>query len=371
MESKVFYDPVEFREGLGSLRPDEMTKEERIEALIAGKPIDRVPFIPITQGFFAVQTSLSLADYYSDPFKAFQAMVRTGQMFDLDGYPGNWWGFADNGPWEFGGEIKLPTGQYEQGPIVTRRAGATEEEAWNLQVPEVKTAGMNPFLMEFSKLQQKYGHRMFVFASTPWAMVRNIVGAENFARWTIKNPKLMHHLIQLAFEYRIRQAQYWVDTFGPDRLLFWDGVGGAELISLKMWEEFCLQYLIELHAKARSLGIPHSWLHFCGDHRLNLHLLPKPDYGDPGMCSISHFVDIDDAIKHLGEKCIIMGNIQAELLVTSTPEEIYELCRIAIEKGKKAPRGFVLMTGCELPPCANPYSVYMMRKAVSDFGFYD
>ena len=46
-------------------------------------------------------------------------------------------------------------------------------------------------------------------------------------------------------------------------------------------------------------------------------------------------------------------------------------CRIAIEKGKKHKRGFILAPGCEIPPHSVPYLVWMMAKAVNDFGYYD
>jgi uroporphyrinogen-III decarboxylase len=50
---------------------------------------------------------------------------------------------------------------------------------------------------------------------------------------------------------------------------------------------------------------------------------------------------------------------------------VYQLSKRAIEKGKKAPRGYMLMSGCEIPPMSPPYNVYMMTKAVNDFGWYD
>ena len=42
-----------------------------------------------------------------------------------------------------------------------------------------------------------------------------------------------------------------------------------------------------------------------------------------------------------------------------------------VKKGKKHKSGFDLTTGCELPPQSPPYNVWMMAKAVNDFGYYD
>jgi hypothetical protein len=53
-----------------------------------------------------------------------------------------------------------------------------------------------------------------------------------------------------------------------------------------------------------------------------------------------------------------------------TPGAVYELCREAIAKGRRAPGGYALMQGCEVPANTPPYNLYVMRKAVEDFGSY-
>ena len=70
-------------------------------------------------------------------------------------------------------------------------------------------------------------------------------------------------------------------------------------------------------------------------------------------------------------KDIIFGNIEPAVIQTGTPEQVYELCRVAIEKGKKAPGGFILGPGCGMPVNAPSTNVYAMTKAVHDFGFYE
>jgi uroporphyrinogen decarboxylase len=93
--------------------------------------------------------------------------------------------------------------------------------------------------------------------------------------------------------------------------------------------------------------------------------------GDPGIVSVGDQVDLDTAIKYFGDKSIIVGNIDPVVIQNGTPQEVYQLSKQAIEKGKKAPRGYMLMSGCEIPPMSPPYNVYMMTKAVNDFGWYD
>jgi uroporphyrinogen decarboxylase len=81
-------------------------------------------------------------------------------------------------------------------------------------------------------------------------------------------------------------------------------------------------------------------------------------------------VDLETAAEMFPNN-IIAGNVEPQVIQNGTPEQVYEVTRIAIEKGKKAPGGFFLMPGCELPPMAPGYNIHTMMKAVNDFGFYD
>jgi uroporphyrinogen decarboxylase len=121
----------------------------------------------------------------------------------------------------------------------------------------------------------------------------------------------------------------------------------------------------------KSLGIKRFGFHICGDQNLNLPLLAEAaPWRHPSVLSFGHEVDLEVASQHFPED-IIYGNIEPAVIQTGTPEQVYELCRIAIEKGKEAPGGFILGPGCGLPVLAPPVNVYAMTKAINDFGWYD
>lgn len=93
--------------------------------------------------------------------------------------------------------------------------------------------------------------------------------------------------------------------------------------------------------------------------------------GDNGIVSFGCEVDLDSAIEYFGDKCIIAGNIDPMVILTGTPQEVYELSKRCIEKGGNSPGGYILTAGCDIPPIAPPYSIYVMSKAVSDADWYD
>ena len=108
----------------------------------------------------------------------------------------------------------------------------------------------------------------------------------------------------------------------------------------------------------------------CGDHNRNLPYWTDIPMGDPGIVSFSHQVDLVSAIKHFGNSCIIAGSVEATVIHNGTPAQVYELSQQSIDKAKYAPRGFLLTPSCGLPPQTPPYNVFMMKKAVDDFGWY-
>jgi uroporphyrinogen decarboxylase len=201
----------------------------------------------------------------------------------------------------------------------------------------------------------------------------NLCGVENLCRWMIKKPELVHRLIRLVTDHGLQVAKYWVDTFGADRVMARMGSAteSNQMISPKQFETFALPYLMETHEKVLAMGIKRfSNCHICGDEELNLPYWAQLPMGDHSAVSFDHEVDLDQAIKYFGEKCIIAGNVDSSVLLTGTPGQVYELCRKAIEKGKHAPKGFMLSADCEIPPGTPPYNVYVMRKAIDDFGWY-
>ncbi|MBW2000516.1 MAG: methyltransferase, partial [Deltaproteobacteria bacterium] len=107
------------------------------------------------------------------------------------------------------------------------------------------------------------------------------------------------------------------------------------------------------------------------DQNLNLpYLANASPWPHPSVLSFGHEVDIEEAAKYFPED-IIFGNIEPAVIQTGSPLRVYELSKAAIQKGKKAPGGFILGPGCGLPPTAPPVNVYAMTKAVNDFGWYD
>jgi len=350
---------------------EKMTSAERIKVLGTGQRPDRVPVIVFALGFCARTVGYSIRSVFEDPEKSFWAQLWTREMYGIEGSPS--YSFAHSAGWDFGGEIKFPTSEWEQIPTVKEFPVQSEEDVDRLELPDVKTAGSLPLSMEFSRICERHHMPVMVSIGSPFTLATGACEVATLCRWMLKKPEVAHRLLRLVTDHCLQVAQYWVDAFGAKRITGFTATPSEanQVISPKQFEEFALPYLKELHEKVLAMGVRRFLCHICGEQNSNLPYYTQVPMGDNGIVHFGHEVDLTTAIRYFGDTYVIAGNVEPQLIQNGTPQQVYEAARQCIEKAKYAPRGFILSPGCELPPMAPPYNVYMLKKAVNDFGWYD
>jgi uroporphyrinogen decarboxylase len=345
-----------------------MTSNERIQAILAGQPVDQVPHFPFILGFCAKNTGRPISTIYSDPQQSFDAQEKTFEQYGVDWGP--IYGYASYGTWEFGGQIEMPSGNYQQAPAHKMFPVKSEADIDALTLPDAKTAGCLPLAMEFSRLQEKKGVPVSVVMGGNFTIAGNICAVEKLCRWALKKPDAAHRVLRLATDHILDVVKLWADTFGPEKVIpqFWEPLTSNLIISPRVFKQMILPYLVETGEKILSMGVRHILFHICGDQNANLPFWAEVPMGNPGLCSFGEEIDIEKAIEDLGERAVIVGNVDPSLLLTGPPEAIYESCGKAIKAGKKAPRGFMFSSGCEVSPETPGYHLYMVKKALTDFG---
>jgi uroporphyrinogen decarboxylase len=352
----------------------EMTERERIEALLHHQKPDRVPIWPFApHGFAAVYNNLPLMDAYANPEACYYALRRTCRDFGWVFFP--WIGYASIGAWEFGGEVRMPQGEYDQAPMITRYPIEKDEDIYHLKWPG-PDSGIFPITKKFNELarQERLDNEPFnssISAGGGFGLACNIVGLDRFLKWLIKKPELAHYLIRILNDWNLAGLAKTHEILGTEGVL---GITGSPtssnyLISPKQFAEFVLPGFKEGQEKLRALGYKTTYVHICGDHNKNLPYWSQIDFGDPGIIGIGHEVSLETAAAYFPHD-IILGNLEPAIVQTGTPREVYEATRKVVEMGKKLPGGFIFSTGCDLPPRSPVENVRMMTKAVEDFGWY-
>jgi len=350
-----------------------MTDRERVEALLRREKPDRVPIYSWALGFATVYTQGSVAYFYNKPDVSLAAQRKVCQDFGWVSLPHI--GYAGFGGWEFGGEIKWPSGQFSQAPTLTRRPVETPEDAMNLKMPDVRNSGIVSMQVEFCKLtsQERPDNEPFqvIFQGDTFLTASNICGIEKLARWMLKKPEAAHRLLRLATGFLVERARYFKDTFGTEWVLPFTGepTSANQVISPKQFEQFALPYLKETHERVLAMGFKTYFTHICGEQNLNLPYWAQIPFGDPGLISFGHEVDLETAARYFPND-VIIGNLEPAIIQAGRPEEVYEATRKVVEQGKKLPTGFIFAPGCELPPMASLDNLKAMNKAVDDYGWY-
>ncbi len=335
----------------------------------AGSPRPLVWLYGAVPSFAARIAGYDPVTAYNDQARAFDAQIKTQRMFGDDGIPRMAVGGASDVTWAFGGEIRWPTGEYDMAPVAVRHPVDSEEAALTLRPPEdVARAGPLPLYLEMAGLQRGAGLPVFPFVTSPIEGARSLCGPELLMRWMIRRPDLAHRMLRAATDYSVAVVRLFARRFPAEDLLIYLAAPTAsnQMISPRMFERYVLPYQHELHAAALGAGIRHIFCHICGEQNRNLPFWRRIPMGDPGIVSFGHEVDLDDAVGHFGETCIVAGNIEPARIHLGTAEEVYGLCREALEKGRRAPRGFILMPGCGIPPHVPPYNLYMLLQARRD-----
>ena len=353
----------------------EMTDRERIEALLNRRQPDRVPIWPFAaHGFAVVYNNLSLAEAYTNPEACYQAMRKTCRDFGWVFSP--WVGYAALGAWEFGGEVRMPSGEYDQAPMVTRYPIEKDEDIYNLKWPG-PDSGFYPIARKFGELArlERLDNKPFdavIRAGGGFSLACNIVGLDRFLRWLIKKPDLAHYLIRELSDWSLAGLAKQSEKLGTDGVLCLSAgpTSSNYLISPQQFAEFVLPSLKEGQERLRALGYETTYTHICGEHNANLPYWSQIDFGDPGIIGVGHEIKLETAARYFPDD-IILGNLEPAIVQTGTPDEVYEATRKVVEEGKELPGGFIFSTGCDLPPRSPVENVRAMTKAVNDFGWYE
>lgn len=352
-----------------------MNNSERINALMEGRKPDRVPFFPLGgNGFAVVSNNYPIATIYNDFDTTLKLYRETALHYEWLYAP--YLAYASMGAWEMGGEIKWPDGEFAQAPSIINHSITKPEEAFELELPDIKTAGMVPRQIEFynkvaSEPDEIKAWKLICQIEGVFTFASNIAGVSLFSRWLLKKPEAAHHLLNLSVEFLSRLARLIKDNYGTERVVLFGGEPNSsnQMISPKIFHEFALPHTRELHRRLFEMGFKSILKHICGDQNLNLPDWAKIPMGEPGFVSFGHEVDLYDAAKHF-PKDVIVGNINPSLVQSSSPEEVYNEAKNVIEKGKNISQGFIFAPGCSMPPKSPPENMEALRRALNDFGRY-
>jgi len=346
-----------------------MSSAERLTALLEGGKPDRVPVMASVGGYAAMLYGLSLKDFYTDIEQCIKVQLLAKELHGYDDSPG--YGWADWGGWEFGGAIAFPESYVEMAPRVVDNPVSRPSDVDRLRVPDPRSAGMFPLLMEFNRRMRVMGFDALLWAGSVTSVVSSIIGKERLLRWYIKEPEAVRTVYEKAAAFILKAADMITDEFGSRNCTarISAPMDSNNLISARIFESFALPYLKQVNQALMERGVKRFSVHICGNHEENLEAWTQLPWPPRTIFSIGE-MDIHRISEAFGHNHIIGGNISTTLLALGSHEEVFEAARFCIEQGKDLPGGFILMPACTVPVLAPPLNIQAMVKAAREFGRY-
>ncbi|MGB6067843.1 MAG: uroporphyrinogen decarboxylase family protein [Desulfomonilaceae bacterium] len=350
---------------------DSMTGNDRLMALIAGQPIDRVPFNPFSLGFSAKLYGVDRGEFYRNPDVAFAAGMQLMEKFPWMSFQPIY-GWADRGAWEFGGEIRWPDGDRYSAPFSSEPVITTLQELDSLPDPDPAVSGANPLASRFNDLCRANGFLASLPGGTPTSMSAAVIGKPRFLNWMIRYPEAVHRLQRKVTDFIIRSAELTIKEHGGGNcsVLCAVPMESNQLISAKLFESCCKPYIKEIMDYYVSEGVKSAMVHLCGDHSDNLCHWADIPLPRRTVFSIGREMDLDKTSEFLGTDYVLAGNLDSSILQIGTAQKIEDDVKRCLQSGMKHPGGFMLMPACEIPPDMPLETVNAIAKALFEHGYY-
>ena len=211
---------------------------------------------------------------------------------------------------------------------------------------------------QFKILKDKLGEDVAVFGETEgaWTAACNLVGTEQFLKWTFKEPDKVQQVLDVTKEV-VTDVANWAFDQGADYYVLAEPSSSPALMSPRTWIKFVQPMLTDMVSKIKGPVV----LHICANTDMIIPFMCET--GVAGI-SIEEKADLKQAVPIAHEKGVrVFGNVAtATTLFMGTPEECYQEAIAALENGTD-----FLTPGCGIAPGSPLENVRQIRKARDDY----
>ena len=125
-----------------------MSEAERLESVLNRQRPDRVPLWPLALGYSVVNGGYTINDAYTDLKVSTDVQIWANEQYSwlpIVLVPG---ALACWPALEFGGDVRMPEGDFSQAPMITRHPVESDEEIRNLRIPDnLEQVGTIPLML--------------------------------------------------------------------------------------------------------------------------------------------------------------------------------------------------------------------------------
>lgn len=336
------------------------TSKELIEAALNREEVDRIPFCPPFQGYWALNLAgISVMDSIKNPKIAAEAQYAVVDKCQIDGVETMWdWLLPAEA---MGCEVKIP----EHGTIPTlTHIVDGPDDLDKLVMPEVKDFYRFKAARETTRLMaEELGKDHFLMSSilSPFTMAGEIRGVEQLMMDCLIEEDFVQDLVRRSMEINTVFVEDMV-KWDMDSIIICDPTASGDLISAADYEKFSARSMKGLGDVIRKGGKVQI-NHICGDTSDRLDIVA--DTGCKAF-SVDFQVDIGKAVQEMKDRIAIIGNLDpARILYCGTPDQVKAATLDLLKAGGK--KGYLLGSGCDIPVGTALENVLAMTEVFMKF----
>jgi MtaA/CmuA family methyltransferase len=330
-----------------------MNGRERILALLEGRPVDRLPFMPITMQFACDQIGARYRDYCTDYRVLVEGQLRTAERFGLD------YVNTMSDPAREAADCGASVEYFENQPVALveeQALLADKTRLAHLKIPDPLGGGrMTNGIRALALYREKVGGQLLIegWVEGPCAEAADLRGINSLMLDFYDDPPFVRDLFEFVLEMELRFARAQVAA-GAESI----GIGdaAASLVGPQIYEEFVWPYEKKMVDAIRAMGAKVR-LHICGNIRRILDGIGKLGCD---IVEVDSMVPMAEARQRTGPGQVLLGNLNpVTVMRNGTPETI----RAAVaECHRQAGPRYIVGAGCEIPRDTPPENLHALGR---------
>lgn len=317
-----------------------MNSRELVLAHLDGRPVKRLPLMPITMMFACQRIGARYRDYCTDYRVMVEGQIRVAEDFGFD------YVNTMSDPAREAADCGAKVQYFDQQPVAIMEDQALLENKSTLaglKIPDPLGGGrMHNGIRALALFKEKVGNEKWIegWIEGPCAEAADLRGINTLMLDFFDDPPFVRDLFEFIVALELRFAKEQVAA-GADAI----GVGdaAASLVGPQIYEEFIWPYEKKLVDGLHALGADVR-LHICGNTRKILEGMGRLGCD---IVDLDSMAPLADARARMGPDQILLGNINpVSILRNGTPETV--TAAIA-ECHRQAGGRYIVGAGCEVP----------------------
>ncbi|MBF0103256.1 MAG: uroporphyrinogen decarboxylase family protein [Desulfobacterales bacterium] len=332
-----------------------MNSIERVVAAVSFNKTDRVPVIAQVFGQSAVLAGIPLDHYLRSGELIAKCQIKALEYYGYDAV----FALMDvNVETEAAGSIL----NYVKDDYATITKYAINESTNidALKIPHPEKDGRMPELLKAAKLlRSEVGNEVVVVGTVlgPLTIATQLLSMEKAFYLAADDPmkfeKILDYATEICITFGIAQIQA-----GAHLPIVFNPSASPVCIPPQFFKEFELPRLQKVFTKFKEAGAAANWLHIAGPVQSIVQTYPEAGVN---IINFDYCVSAEE-IQQLTPTTCVDGNIKSLSFEEASPEEIeseaMNLIKIFSNRG-----GFILSSGCEIPPKSKPENITALMSA--------